>query len=280
MRVGIVTDSTASLSAQDAEREGIIVVPLQVCIDDDTYTEGVDLAADHISEALHDGKQVTTSRPSPQAFHDAYQSLVDDGVDEILSIHLSSNMSGTVESARSAAARCAVPVRVVDTRTVGLASGYAAGRAAEAVRDGADATRAAQVAVASAAASTVLLYVDSLEYLKRGGRVSIAAALIGSALSVKPLLTLDDGTVVALEKIRTRAQALARAEDIIVERARACTAGYQIGVQHLANAERAAEVAQHVAEQLGLDEVPVDQVGAVIGAHVGPGTIAVTLSPR
>lgn len=280
MRVGIVTDSTASLSAQDADREGIIVVPLQVCIDDDTYTEGVDLSADQIAEALHDGKQVTTSRPSPQAFHDAYQLLVDDGVAEIVSIHLSSNMSGTVDSARSAAATCAVPVRVVDTRTVGLATGYAAGRAAEAARDGADATRAAQIAVASAAASTVLLYVDSLEYLKRGGRVSIAAALIGSALSVKPLLTLDDGTVVALEKIRTRAKALARAEDIIVERARACTAGYQIGVQHLANAEQAADVAQRIAKQLGLDAVPVDQVGAVIGAHVGPGTIAVTLSPR
>src|SRR5699024_12181722 len=88
----------------------------------------------------------------------------------------------------------------------------------------------------------------ALPIFKRGGRVSIAAALIGSALAVKPLLTLDDGTVVALEKIRTRAKALARAEDIIVERARACTAGYQIGVQHLANAERAREVAQHIAE--------------------------------
>src|SRR5690625_6610331 len=98
MRVGIVTDSTASLSAQDAEREGIIVVPLQVCIDDDTYTEGVDLAADQIAEALPDGKQVTTSRPSPQAFHDAYQSVVDDGVDEIVSINLTSNLSGTVDS--------------------------------------------------------------------------------------------------------------------------------------------------------------------------------------
>src|SRR5699024_12241364 len=102
MRVGIVTDSTASLSAQDADREGIIVVPLQVCVDDDTYTEGIDLAADQIAEALQDGKQVTPSRPSPQAFHYAYQSQLENGVNEILSIHLSPNTTDTDESIRRA----------------------------------------------------------------------------------------------------------------------------------------------------------------------------------
>lgn len=279
MRVGIVTDSTASLAPADAQREGIIVVPLQVCIDDDTFTEGVDLSAAAIADALTAGRQVTTSRPSPRAFEQAYAELVEHGVEQIASIHLSAEVSGTAESARQAAASCAVPVRVVDTRTVGIATGLAAGRAAAAARDGADASKAAQAATASAAASTVLLYVDSLEYLKRGGRVGLTSAWIGSVLAVKPLLTLDDGHVVAMEKIRTTSKALSRVDELIVERARACPDGFQIGIQHLANHDRSQQLADSLASQLNLAAVPVDEVGAVIGAHVGPGTIAVTLCP-
>lgn len=279
MRVGIVTDSTASLDVGDAAAEGIEVVPLQVSIDDVAYTENVEISASEIAESLVDGHEVTTSRPSPQAFEAVYSSLVDQGMEQIVSIHLSSEMSGTIESARNASANCAVPVRVVDTRTVGLATGFAAGRAARAVRDGADATHAAQIASAAAASSTVLLYVDSMEYLKRGGRVSLAGALIGSALAVKPLLTLDSGAVRALEKIRTQSKALARVEEVVVERARQCANGYQVGVQHLGNERRARQVADGISEQLELTEVPVNQLGSVIGAHVGPGTIAVTLAP-
>lgn len=280
MRVGIVTDSTASLAADDSEREGIEVVPLQVSVDNVSYAEGVDLSADAIAEALQDGHQVTTSRPSPRAFDDAYARLAEQGSDEIVSIHLSGDISGTVECARTAAASSAVPVRVVDTRSVGLSVGFAAGRAARAVRDGADAISAGEAAMENAASSTVLLYVDSLEYLKRGGRVSVASALISSALAVKPVLTVADGTIVALEKIRTQSKALARVEELIVERSQECADGFQIGVQHLANKQRAEYIAEQLAAHLSLDTVPVNEVGAVIAAHVGPGTIAVTLSPR
>ena len=132
----------------------------------------------------------------------------------------------------------------------------------------------------ASARSTVLLYVDTLEYLKRGGRIGAAQALIGSALAVKPLLTVDDGEVVPLEKVRTSSKALARLVELAVRAGRACPRGFDTGVQHLAAPERAQGVARQLAEAWGRGEVPVDEVGADIGAHVGPGMIAVTVTGR
>jgi DegV family protein with EDD domain len=125
-----------------------------------------------------------------------------------------------------------------------------------------------------------MLYVDTLEYLKRGGRVGSAAALIGSALAVKPLLTLRDGLVVPLERVRTTAKALSRLEALAVEACQACADGFDIGVQHLANESTALAVAERLASTLGRDSIPVDEVGAAIGAHVGPGMVSVTVTPR
>ena len=122
--------------------------------------------------------------------------------------------------------------------------------------------------------------IDTLEYLKRGGRVGSAAALIGSALAVKPLLTLDDGLVVPLERVRTTAKALSRLEALAVEACEACASGFDVGVQHLANESTAAAVAQRLATTLGRDRIAVDEVGAAIGAHVGPGMVAVAVTPR
>jgi DegV family protein with EDD domain len=124
------------------------------------------------------------------------------------------------------------------------------------------------------------MYVDTLEYLRRGGRVGTATAVIGSALAVKPLLTLRDGVVVPLERVRTTAKALARLEALTVQAAQAAEHGYDIGVQHLADPEVGRQVAERLASALDRDEVPVNEVGTVIGAHVGPGTIAVTVTPR
>ena len=124
------------------------------------------------------------------------------------------------------------------------------------------------------------MYVDTLEYLRRGGRVGAAAALIGSALAVKPLLTLRDGLVEPLERVRTTSKAVARLEVLTVQAAEKAQDGFDIGVQHLANPELAQQVADRLAASLGREQVPVNEVGAVIGAHVGPGMLAVTVTPR
>src|SRR5688572_12623483 len=266
MTVAIVTDSTASLSPDDAERERITVVPLQVVIGADVYTEGQDVTSDMIAEALAAFVPVSTSRPTPDDFLAVYERLAADGAEAIVSVHLSAKMSGTLDSAVLASKQASVPVTCVDSTQVGIATGFATGRAAR-VRDaGGDALAVADAAREAGESSTVLIYVDTLEYLKRGGRVGGAAALIGSALAVKPLLTLRDGLVVPLERVRTTSKALARMEALAVEACHACADGFDIGVQHLANESTAHAVAERLATTLAHDPVPVDEVGAAIGA--------------
>lgn len=278
--VAIVTDSTSSLSAEDAEREGIAIVPLQVIIGAGVFTEGVDVTADMLAEALAAFVPVSTSRPTPDDFLAVYERLAAEGADAIVSVHLSAKMSGTFDSAMLAAKEASVPVTCIDSTQVGIATGFAAGRAAQARDAGEDATGVAEAARRAGDSSTVLLYVDTLEYLKRGGRVGAAAALIGSALAVKPILTITDGLVVPLERVRTQAKALARLEALAVEKAGACEGGFDIGVQHLATPAVASAVADRLAKALDHDSISVDEVGASIGAHVGPGMISVTVTPR
>lgn len=278
--IGIVTDSTSSLAPADAEREHITVVPLQVIIGADVFTEGFDVTADMIAEALAGFVPVSTSRPTPDDFLAVYERLAADGAESIVSVHLSSRMSGTLDSALLAAKQASVTVTCIDSTQVGIATGFAAGRAAQARDAGEDAAGVADAARRAGETSTALLYVDTLEYLKRGGRVGSAAALIGSALAVKPILTITDGLVVPLERVRTKAKALARLETLAVEKATSCDGGFDIGVQHLASLPTATAVAARLATALGRDAIPVDEVGAAIGAHVGPGMISVTITPR
>jgi DegV family protein with EDD domain len=278
--IGIVTDSTSSLSPADADREGIVVVPLQVVIGADVFTEGQDVTSDMIAEALAAFVPVSTSRPAPDEFLAVYERLAAEGAESIVSVHLSGRMSGTLDSARLAAGQASVPVTCIDSTQVGVATGFAAGRAAQARDAGTDAAGVAEAARSAGESSTTLLYVDTLEYLKRGGRVGSAAALIGSALAVKPILTITDGVVVPLERVRTQAKALARLEALAIEKAAGCFAGFDIGVQHLAGLDTATAVAGRLATALGRDAIPVDEVGAAIGAHVGPGMISVTITPR
>ena len=277
--VAVVTDSTASLSAADAEREGIVVVPLQVVVGAESFTEGVDASPEIIAVALKEYVPVSTSRPNPEEFVEVYRRLADEGAESIVSVHLSSRMSGTLDSALIAAKESPIPVSVVDSRQVGLATGFAAGQAARARGKGVTAEEIAEIARVAGEGSTALIYVDTLDYLRRGGRVGAAAALLGSALAVKPLLTITDGLVMPLEKVRTTGKALARMGALAVEAAEACE-GFDIGVQHLANPGVADQVAERLASTLELESVPVDEVGAVIGAHVGPGTVAVTVTPH
>lgn len=280
MRIAIVTDSTSSLDPDDAAREDIAVVPLQVVIGAEVLTEGVDASADRLAEALRAFVPVSTSRPTPDDFLAVYRRLAAEGADEIVSVHLSAKLSGTLDSALLAAKESPIPVTCVDSTQVGIATGFAAGRAAQARDAGGDVAAVVDAARRAGETSTVLIYVDTLEFLRRGGRVGSAAALIGSALAVKPILTITDGMVTPLDKVRTQSKALARVEALAVEAAEASPNGFDIGVQHLASLEAATAVASRLAAALGRDAIPVDEVGAVIGAHVGPGTISVTVTPR
>lgn len=280
--VVVVTDSTASLPPEAVAEHGLVVVPLQVVIGAQVLDEGSEGATpDRVAQALREYTPVSTSRPSPAVMLEAYERAHAEGASAVVSVHLSGEMSGTYESAQLAAREAPLPVVCVDTRQVGIGTGYAALAAARVAAAGGSAQEAADAARARAEATASLFYVDTLEYLRRGGRIGAAAALLGGALAVKPLLRIDDGRVDSLERVRTSARALARLEELAVEAAG--EAQVDVYVAHLANPERAEVLADHLrerlADQLGGRELWCGELGAVLGAHVGPGMIAVCVAP-
>ncbi|MGH9251711.1 MAG: DegV family protein [Acidimicrobiales bacterium] len=277
--VAIVTDSTAYLDTRRAADSDIVVVPLQVVVDGRAYEEGTTFGPRDLADALRRRARVSTSRPSPRAFLDAFESAAAGGAAGIVSVHISGHLSGTADAARLAAHDAPVPVEVVDSYSLGMGLGYAVLAAAEAADRGLAADEVAEVARQRAERCSAFFYVDTLEYLRRGGRIGAAAALLGTALSVKPLLHLDGGVIQPLEKVRTSARAVARLEDLAMERAG--RARVDIAVHHLDNAERASGLAGRLRARLpSLGRMVVSEVGAVIGAHVGPGLLAVVVSPH
>ena len=279
----VVTDSTASLPPEVATERGIVVVPLHVVIGAGVHDEGSPEASPaKLAAALREFVPVSTSRPTPAAFVETYERLAADGATEIVSIHISGDMSGTFESAQLAARQVSVPVTTVDSRQVGIATGFAALTAADVLDAGGSARAAVEAARERAATASSLFYVDTLEYLRRGGRIGAAAALFGGALAVKPLLTIADGRVSTLEKVRTSARALARLEDLAAERAG--DLAVDVSVAHLADEDRAGQLATRLRQRLAANldgrELWCGELGAVLGAHVGPGMLAVCVAPR
>ena len=282
-RVAVVTDSTASLPPEVAEQAGVHVIPLQVVIGAHAYDEGSpDATPERVAQALRDSVPVSTSRPAPAVVLDAYDRAARGGARQVVSVHISGEMSGTLEAAQLAARDAPVRVVCVDSRQVGVATGYAALTAAEAADAGHSVEEVAEAARRRAEAAASLFYVDTLEYLRRGGRVGTTAALLGGALAVKPLLRIDDGRVAPLERVRTSGRALARLAELAVEAAG--DGPVDVCVSHLASPERAEQLAQTLAErlagQLAGRDVWCGEVGPVLGAHVGPGMIAVCVAPR
>ncbi|MEH0633668.1 DegV family protein [Streptomyces bottropensis] len=277
--VAIVTDSTAYLPPPAMERHGIIAVPLTVVLGDQAFDEGTEISARSLALALQKRRSVTTSRPSPELFAETYRRVAETGATGIVSLHLSAEFSGTYDAAVLAASEAPVPVRVVDTGMVAMALGFCALTAAESAESGGTVDEAVTAAEKRAAGTSAFFYVDTLDYLRRGGRIGAAQALFGSALAVKPLLQLDGGRIEMLEKVRTASRAIARLEEIVAERAG--SAPVDIAVHHLAAPERASALADRLRSRVpGLADLHVSEVGAVIGAHTGPGLLGVVVSPR
>jgi DegV family protein with EDD domain len=242
--------------------------------------EGEEISPVDVARALAvRGQRVSTSRPTPGDFVGAYRRRLAGGADRIVSIHLSAELSGTVDAARLAAAQVGEHiVTVIDTRSAAMGHGFAVLAAARAAAAGADAETVAAAARDTAAATRTLFVVDTLEYLRRGGRIGSAASMIGTALAVKPVLHMADGRVVPLEKVRTSARALARLVQRGVEAAD--SGPVSIAVHHLAAPERAERLAADLRERIpGLRELYVSELGAAIGAHVGPGAVGLVVAP-
>ncbi|MGW4866859.1 DegV family protein [Streptomyces chartreusis] len=277
--VAIVTDSTAYLPPRTMERHGITAVPLTVVVGGQALDEGTEISTRSLAQALQKRRPVTTSRPSPEVFARHYREVAESGATGIVSLHLSAELSGTYDAAVVAAREAPVPVRVVDTGMVAMALGFCALAAAEAAETGGTVDEAVTAAEKRAGGTAAYFYVDTLDYLRRGGRIGAAQALLGSALAVKPLLQLEGGRIGPLEKVRTASKAIARLEEIAADRAGG--AQVDIAVHHLSAPDRASALADRLRARVpGLAELHVSEVGAVIGAHTGPGLLGVVVSPR
>lgn len=281
MPVAVVTDSTAYLPPELLERYGISVVPLYVVLGDESGREGESIGPDDVARVLSTrGGRVSTSMPTPDDFVAAYRRRLDAGADHLVSVHLSAELSGTWDAARHAAAQIGEDlVTVVDSRSAAMGNGFAVLAAARAAAEGEDAASVAEAARRTAAVTRTFFVVDTLDHLRRGGRIGSAAALLGSALAVKPVLHVLDGRVVVLEKVRTSARALNRLVQRVVEEIGGAAAS--LAVHHLAAPEKAERLADELREQVPtLQELHVSELGAAIGAHVGPGAVGVVVAPE
>lgn len=272
--IRVVTDSTASLPAHLLG--SVDVVPLSVALGGSGGLEGVDVTADVVADALASGRRVTTSQPTRAAFEDAYERAAREGASGVVSVHLSGELSGTVRQAAAAAATASLPVRVVDSHTAAMALGFAALEAARVAADGGSGEAVARRAQAVARSGRAIFMVDSLDHLRRGGRLGAPAAALGTVLGVRPLLELRSGRVEVVQRVRTRAAAVRRLVDVALDsagrRARPALCVHHVGAEPLAY-----DVAQQLEELSGVDVV-VSPVSAVLGAHTGPGTLAIVVA--
>jgi len=276
MTIAVVTDSTAGLPAALADR--VRIVPLAVVIDGVATFEGVAASSD-VAAALRNRRMtVTTSRPSPADFAKTYQELLNSGADGVVSIHLSAALSGTYESAAAAAADRDGRILVVDARSTAMGLGFPVLVAASAAASGASLESVRDTAIAAIANTDTYFVVDTLDHLRRGGRIGAASALLGTALSVKPILHVEDGAIVPCDRVRTSSRALDRLVELAVAAA-GPHPSVRAAVHHFDARDRADRVAAALRERLGdrLVELHLTELTAVIAAHVGPGVVGVVI---
>jgi DegV family protein with EDD domain len=274
MPVRIVTDSAADLPSEEAARLGVEVVPLSIRFGDREYTDGVDLSVSEFYEKLASSDVLPeTAAPSPGAFETAYRRQAEAGADAVVCIDLSERLSATIQSARNAATAVAdtLDVRVVDSRSITSGLGTQVQVAAEAAAGGAGADEVVELVEDLARRTHVIGALDTLENLKKGGRIGGAQALLGSLLSIKPLVDISTGEVAEAGRARTRRRALEWLRDQIFARPH---------VEHLCIAHGGAsdvdDMLALLAPRYPADQVRVGAIGATIGAHGGPRVMGLT----
>jgi DegV family protein with EDD domain len=273
--VRVVTDSASDIPPQLARELGITVVPLRVHMGGKTYLDGVDISGEAFYHELEATRSVTTtSLPSLDSIEQAYRQLTDDGFD-IVSIHLSSKLSGTFNAALMASTSDGIPdesIGVVDSRTLCMAQGWVAIEAAEAARNGASMEEVERVA--EEAVHRVALYgaLETLEYVIKSGRISRLPGTVGTLLSVKPILTTrPNGEALILERVRTRKKVLERIVELTAELGPLS----RLAVMHGADPEGAAQLLEMLRPLNPPEPILIGHIGAVLGTHIGPGGVGV-----
>jgi len=275
-RIAIVTDSTADLPAQLVKSRGITVVPLTLDFEGRSLLDGIEIRPSEFYRKLPNATtHPTTSQPSPARFAEAYAGLLDDDTD-VVSIHISEKLSGTYASAvQGAEMTDPKRVYVVDSQLVSMSLGLLTLAATQVAAQGGDAGAVVQRVTEMREQVHTYFSVATLEFLRRGGRIGRASAMLGSVLQVKPVLCIRDGLVTPLERVRTFERALQRVVELTREVDRG--SGLCVIVGHAdaeSDAERVARDLEPVAETL-----MIQPLGPVVGAHAGPGVVGVGCYP-
>ncbi|MDO4791951.1 MAG: DegV family protein [Buchananella hordeovulneris] len=286
--VAVLTDSTAGLEAGLAERWGVGVIPLAVL---DATGEPVASSAQEVVQAVSSGALLSTSQPSHQDFLSAYQRALDGGASAVVSVHISSLLSGTLAAAERAAAEFDGRVQVVDSRTVGGALAMSALAGARLAQRGASPHLVRAAARDVAARSLLYFAVDDLGHLHRGGRIGGASALVGSALGVRPVLTVTNGKIAVREVVRGRGRSLRHLAEHLAHAAgasrkipRVSPGPVRICLQHVGAPEATEQVQQMLEGLLEGSDANVVEIlhadcGPVLAAHAGPGAVAGSVTP-
>jgi len=279
-KVYIVTDSTADIPKEVVKSLGIVVIPLKVHLNNETYLDGETITADEFYRKLGDSEELpTTSQPSPVAFMDVYKKLAAQEGAKIISIHLSSALSGTVQSALLAKTMVeeeGIEVTVIDSRKASYSIGIIVVGIAEAIKSGKSYNECVELVNKLVEETQVYFLVETLLYLHKGGRIGKASHLFGSLLNIKPILSLNkQGEVYPIDKVRGSSKALTKIFDYCKEYAK--EEKLRAGISHAANLEEAKKIEQKLREEFNIQEFVMTDIGPVIGTHVGPGTIAITM---
>ena len=271
--IHLVTDSTSDISASDARALGVHVVPLIVRFGEEQYRDGVDIDADQFYAKLADaGVHPTTSQPAPDVFATLYRTLLADPDDRVVGLHISSKMSGTLQSA-TLAAQGFDPGRIhlVDTESVSGGLQLLVRAALDDIKAGDPPNVVADKATRRRSKVTILVLLDTLTYLHRGGRIGRAQAFVGSLLNVKPLIGVRDGEVVPLARLRSRSKGI----DMIVEHVRACLPLRSMAEFHAAAAESMVDLEARLGAAVTNVTAVLGRIGPVVGAYSGPGGLGV-----
>ncbi|MEI6043937.1 MAG: DegV family protein [Chloroflexota bacterium] len=270
--VKVVTDSTSDIEPEQIKRLGITSIPLTVLIGDKTYRDGVDITPQEFYKRLPTLEKLpTTSQPSPGLFLKAYEELIADG-SSVISIHLSSKLSGTYENAM-VAARNFPPgkVRVIDSKQISAGLAFSVYTAVEMTQAGYEIDRIEAEARSVAERTQIFATFDTIEYLKKGGRVGGLKAFMGSLLSIKPLIQVKDGEVQPLEQIRTRNKSLQRLAEIVKKQGKID----RLAILHGDDLDGATELANLLTGVFPLKDIYISFIGPVVGTHTGPRAIGV-----
>jgi DegV family protein with EDD domain len=276
-KVAIVTDSTAYLPQDMIKDYPVTVLPLQLLWGNESYRDGIDIQPVEFYARLKTAKDFpTTSQTSPDTFKGAFRRLLDEGFD-ILSIHISSKLSGTLDSATQARAQLdANRIEVFDSLSAGMALGFQVLAAARLATQGATLKECKAIAEKAREQSGVFFVPSTLEYLHRGGRIGGAATLLGTVLDLKPILEVRDGKIEAIEKVRTMSKAIDRMLDLFEERLKQFHHPIRIAGQYTDIPDAAQLLVDRARQRFGTSEVAeayLVPVSPVIGVHFGPGGI-------